>query len=130
MNCEPALAAIDGNVLARCLGGSPKTIYDLRRPTSSSACRRLTSPMDGPPNVVSLHSSGCIGSVPLACRSLEGRRGWAREDLSHQRLPFIAITRNATEALPWSGNALSLTKLKDVDRGSFIGRFECPLLVR
>jgi hypothetical protein len=46
---------------------------------------------------------------------------WVREDLSDQGLPIIAVTRNATEALPCKGSALSLTKLKDVDRDANAG---------
>jgi hypothetical protein len=77
---------------------------------------------------VSLHSSGCVVSVPLVCRSLGTSSKRAREDLSDQGLPIIVVVRNASEALPCAGSALSSTKLKRADRGSFVGGSECPLL--
>jgi len=67
---------------------------------------------------VFLHGPGCVVSVPLVCRSLAARLIRAREDLSDQQLPIIEIARNALEALPWAGNALSSTKLKTPVRDS------------
>jgi hypothetical protein len=70
---------------------------------------------------VSLHSPGCVVSVPLACRSLGASSKRAREDLSDQGLPIIGAVLGASEALPCVGNALSSIKLNSADRGSPIG---------
>jgi hypothetical protein len=70
---------------------------------------------------LSLHSSGCVVSVPLECRSLGASSKRAREDLSDQGLPIIDFARNASEALPCRGSALSSTKINNADRVSFIG---------
>src|SRR5262249_57798913 len=52
-----------------------------------------------------LHSSSCVGSVPLVCRSRSIPIGWAREDLSDQELPIIGAALSAWKSLPCAGNA-------------------------
>ena len=41
-----------------------------------------------------------FGIVPLVRRTLVAWSGWVREDLPDQGLPIIAVTRNASAALP------------------------------
>jgi hypothetical protein len=77
---------------------------------------------------VFLHSPGCVVSVPLVCRSLGASSKRAREDLSDQELPIIDVARNASEALPCEGSALSSAKLISADRDLFFGGSDCPLL--
>jgi hypothetical protein len=77
---------------------------------------------------VSLHSPGCAVSVPLVCRSLGASSKREREDLSDQELPIIGAARNASEALPCKGNALSPAKLISADLDLFFGGSDCPLL--
>jgi hypothetical protein len=77
---------------------------------------------------VFLHSSGCVRSVPLMCRSLAAGSKWAREDLSDQELPIIGAARNAPEALPCVGNALIEPPVRSQsDAGS---NKDCPGRVR
>jgi hypothetical protein len=79
---------------------------------------------------VSLHSPGCVVSVPLVCRLLAGRKVRAREDLSDQELPIIGVALIVSEALPCIGNALSSIALQCVGRGLLVGGSNCPLCPR
>src|SRR5262249_61355356 len=72
-----------------------------------------------------LHSSGCVASVPLVCRSRSIRIEWAREDLSDQELPIMGAALSARKSLPCASNAHEWREYLVM----FAFR-PCPLLVR